>query len=94
MSVLLESLRSILTASPLPSTEADLETLVHASLDGARAYSTPDNRRAQWEFHLRNELLTLAVRNQTQFLNQRALTSARRPKAERWRIPRQSTTTS
>ena len=58
VSVHLQTLISSLPPHPIP--QGDVERLVKDALEQSKSSSSTENRRAQWEFLLRNEVLNLA----------------------------------
>lgn len=48
---------------PLPISQAQYNSLVKKTLDDSRGKSSPDNRKSQWEYLLKNEVFKLAVRD-------------------------------
>jgi hypothetical protein len=56
----LNTLLSSLPAPPIP--KAQLETLARKTLDESSGKSSPENRKSQWEYLLKNEIFKLAVR--------------------------------
>ena len=57
-----KSLKSLLQSlPPRPIEKAKLDEAVSKALDEVGQKSTPENRRTQWEYVLRNEVYTLAV---------------------------------
>jgi hypothetical protein len=44
-----------------PISKAQLETSVRKTLDESRGKSSPENRKSQWEYLLKNEIFNLAV---------------------------------
>lgn len=58
-----KSLRNLLqTLPPRPIEKDVLDAAVSKALNEAGQKSTQENRRTQWEYVLRNEVYTLAVR--------------------------------
>jgi THO complex subunit 1 len=47
---------------PLPISKAQYDSLVKKTLDDSSGKSSPDNRKNQWEYLLKNEVFKLAVR--------------------------------
>ena len=57
-----KSLKNLLQSlPPRPIEKADLDEAVSKALKEASQKSTPENRRTQWEYVLRNEVYSLAV---------------------------------
>ncbi|XP_006454268.1 hypothetical protein AGABI2DRAFT_182243, partial [Agaricus bisporus var. bisporus H97] len=46
---------------PLPISQAQYNSLVKKTLDDSRGKSSPDNRKSQWEYLLKNEVFKLAM---------------------------------
>lgn len=56
------SLKSLLAALPHPADKDALDPLVTETLSRAKASSSPEIRRNQWEYALKKEIFALAVR--------------------------------
>jgi hypothetical protein len=63
MLCLAPSLDSLLKSlPPRPVDERILSDLVQRTLDESKTKSSPENKKSQWEYLLKNEIFVLAVR--------------------------------